>query len=87
MQEERERQWEGPRPSLERRNTLIYDADRPEEPPKFRSLLMESLRSASPFRNRRSRDFKSAGEGKRVSARRMSRRVLDDEVSEIGTAL
>jgi len=88
VREERERDWEGPRASLERKNTLIYDADRPEEPPKFRSLLVESLTSVSSFGNRRSRDLQPGGEtGKRVSVKRMSRRILDDEGSEIGAAL
>ena len=86
--EEREREWEGPRPSLERKNTLIYDAERPDQPPKFSSLLVESLRSVSQFGSRKPKNMKSiGGAGKRLSERRESKMILDDEGSEIGTAL
>lgn len=86
--EDRMGDWEGPGPSLERKNTLIYDAERPEEPPRFKSLLVESLRSVSQFGNRISTDLKAAAEaGKRTSVRRVSRKVFDDEGSEIGTAM
>lgn len=89
--EERGREWEGPRPSLERnlrKNTLIYDAERPDQPPKFSALLVESLRSVSQFGSRKSKNKKSIGDaGKRLSERRESKVILDDEGSEIGTAL
>jgi hypothetical protein len=86
--QEKVEKWEGQRPSLERRNTLIYDAERPNQPPQFKLLLVESLSSVGPFGNRRSRDFKATGEDeKRFSTRRLTRTVLDDEESEIGTAL
>jgi hypothetical protein len=79
----------GPRPELERMNTLTYDAEHPDHPPKFNSLLVVSLRSVSQFGNRISKDFRAAGEaGKRSRIKRQSRKILDDgEVSEIGTAL
>lgn len=86
--EERIDEWEGPRPPLERKNTPIYDAERPDQPPRFKELLVESLRSVSPFGNRRSKDMKATRDGeKRESKRRMSKVMFDDDVSEIGTAL
>ena len=75
---------------VRKENTLIYDAERPDQPPTFESLLVESLRSVSPFGSRRSKDLKATGEDrKRLSMWRLSRKVilLDDEGSEIGTAL
>lgn len=51
----------GTKPSLSRKNTLVYDLDKPDQPPRFRSWLTESFKGW----DRTSRDIKADAKKKR----------------------
>ncbi|KAL2063782.1 hypothetical protein VTL71DRAFT_5587 [Oculimacula yallundae] len=53
--------------TMVRKNTLTYDAEYPDQPPKFASWLEQSIRSVSPFPTRTSAQA-AAPESKRTSA-------------------
>jgi membrane protein implicated in regulation of membrane protease activity len=87
------------RPGMVRKNTLTYDPEHPERPPKFTTWLEDSFRSVSPFPDME--DEKFAGMAKRRSSylgngpnwqkkqsliqRRRSKSM--GEISDIGTAI
>jgi hypothetical protein len=69
-----------PRPSLSRKNTLTYDPQRPEEPPRFRSWLEENFKNVIATESPGEKEEKKAEK----KAKKMEKESNDKPV--IGTA-
>lgn len=77
------------RPGLIRKNTLTYDPEHPERPPKFTTWLEESFRSVSPFPRVGAVNSPQQPEIKRTNVRRseMGSRGGPSARGGIGTAM